>query len=415
MNAIGIIAEYNPFHNGHRYQIEKAKKLTGAEHVVIVMSGDFVQRGAPAFTDKYLRTEMALSCGADFVFELPATFSCASAEYFASAGISLLSSLGFVDGLCFGAECGELSLLKKIADVLADSPAELEQKIHAFVSEGMSYPKAREQALKLACPDLYGTSCQTTHTFSEIFSSPNNILAIEYLKALAKEHSTLEPLCIRRTDAGYHETGFPKDSSFASASALRALFPDRQESSLPASAADYLPEPVWKLLEKKPARYPVLEDDFSTLLYYRLLHLSEDDFSILDMNRALYHRIQTLLNQYESVSAFTELLKTKQFTYSRISRLLFHLLLDIRTPASSCVPYARLLGFRKEKSHLLRQVKKIPVITKPADGLKMLSADCDAEKLYERDLFAASLYRQVQMQKKKQVLPTEYQAGPVIL
>ena len=413
MKTIGIIAEYNPFHNGHKYQIEMIKKQTLAENIVIVMSGDFVQRGTPAFTDKYLRTQMALSCGADFVFELPVCFSCASAEYFAGAAISLLTSLGFVDGLCFGAECEDISILKKTAEILSTPSEEFEKKVHTLVSQGSSYPKAREQALRQSCPELF-------HDSSSFFSSPNNILAIEYLKALSLNDSPLEPVLVKRAGSGYHETELKEDTFFASASAIRSHFYSEKYADALASVSNYVPEPVRKILEENPHRCPVHADDFSALLYYRLLKLAGEDLDILDMSEDIYHRIQKTRKHYENISSFTEELKTKQYTYSRISRILFHLLLDIKSPLPARVPYARLLGFRREKSSLLRRIKKIPLITKPADGFKQLSADKTACALYEKDIFAANLYRQIQIQKQhgttRDNIPfpkTECQESPV--
>lgn len=407
MNTIGIIAEYNPFHNGHKYQIETIKKVTGAEHIVIVMSGNFVQRGAPAFTDKYLRTQMALSCGADFVFELPVSFSCASAEYFATAGVSLLSALGFVDGLCFGAECGNLSLLQSIAEKLADPSETMEKNLHTFVAAGLSYPKAREQALRLSYPEVLKNSSfsiseaqnepeQIHENIANLFSEPNNILAIEYLKALTALHSPLKPLLLKRTDSGYHKTALSDDTVFASSSAIRSLFYTTQKKEALQQTIKYLPEPVHTLFTQHPYRYPVCMDDFSDLLYYRLLNLTSEDLSVFDMNEELYHRIQNSFRNYDSFSGFIKTLKTKQYTYSRISRVLLHLLLDLTPPVSMQVPYARLLGFKKEKSHLLRRIKEIPVITKPADGLKKLSKNNDAYALYEKDISAANLYNRIQ-------------------
>ncbi|MDO4167555.1 MAG: nucleotidyltransferase family protein [Eubacteriales bacterium] len=154
MKTVGIIAEYNPFHRGHEYQIRQIRKQTGAEHVIIVMSGDFVQRGTPAWTDKFLRTEMALAGGADLVFELPVHFSTASAEGFAQGGVSLLDSLGFVDGICFGSECGNLEALSQIAHFLVAQDARIHTKIQNRLAEGYTYPAARAEILSDAFPDL---------------------------------------------------------------------------------------------------------------------------------------------------------------------------------------------------------------------------------------------------------------------
>lgn len=405
MNTIGIIAEYNPFHNGHKYQIQKAREQTAAKHVVIVMSGDFVQRGTPAWTDKYLRTQMALACGADLVFELPVYFSCASAETFATAGVSLFTSLGFVDGICFGAECKNLSTLYAVAECLSQPSEYLERQIKMLVSSGQSYPAAREQALKNCYPNLFFQE-------PDFLSSPNNILAIEYLKAIQKMSSPLIPHLIPRTDAGYHETIPNKHSPFLSATAIR-LLAEKNNPSFPASAAPYLPKEVISLLSEHPFRYGISEDDFSELLYYRLLTLSKKDEQILDMNPELYQRIQKYKNHMTSFSSFSEMIKTRQYTRSRIHRVLLHLLLNIEKSLPPSVPYARLLGFRKEKSFLLRKIQEIPMITKPADGKKQLSFSATAEHLYEKDLFAANLYTMIQNRTLKS-LPNEFVQKPII-
>lgn len=430
MKTVGIIAEYNPFHNGHQYQIEEIKKRTGAENIVAVMSGSFVQRGAPAWADKYLRTEMALSSGVDFVFELPVVFSCASAEHFAQAGVSLLSSIGFVDGICFGAECEDLETLMTMADILADPSDNLNRKIKEKTMEGLSYPSAREESLKAFYPALFSIH-------PGFLSSPNNILAVEYLKAIKRTNSSLMPILIQRNDTGYHDTILHPDSPFSSASAIRRLFETETKDQFFHKADPYLPKNVKNLLVSHPYHYPVTENDFSDLLYYRLQNLSEEDLAIEDMSEEIYHRIRRYLNQYETFSSFAEKVKTKQYTYSRISRVLFHLLLNIKGHREPPVPYARLLGFRKEKSPQLRNITKVPVITKPADGMDILSQNLMAQKLYQKDLSASNLYRQILRSKQtisriskknteiseaissfsieKPALENEFFQGPVIL
>ena len=393
MNTIGIITEYNPFHNGHRYQIETIKARTGAQNIIIVMSGDFVQRGTPAWTDKYLRTQMALSCGADMVFELPVSFATASAEAFARAGVSILTSLGFVDGICFGSECDNLPLLQEIADFLATPPASFEETIHTLTASGISYPAARAQALN----DHFKDSCQNYPTF---FSEPNNILALEYLKAIRQSDSHLTPFLIHRKDSGYHSETL--DTPLASATAIRKMSlsanvhirqllnaesmttshidtttPQISKEVFLRTIASVVPKEVLHILAENTTRYPITENDFSTLLYYRLTHLKESDTTILDMTEDILYRIQKLLPDFTTFSDFTAKLKTKQYTYSRISRVLLHSLLDIREFSADSitlpyVPYARLLGFRKEKSALLRHKTAIPVITKPADGTSQI-------------------------------------------
>lgn len=210
MKIIGIIAEYNPFHNGHAYQITTIRERTGADFVIVAMSGDFVQRGAPAILDKYARAQMALSCGADLVLELPALWATASAEHFAMAGVTLFEKMGLVDGICFGAETDNLPLLTAIADILADEPEAYRTLLASYLKTGAAFPKARASALAdfVAMHEMH-----LTDDLHEVLSSPNNILAIEYLKALRRRHSSMTPYLIRREGSGYHDTALAPTAS----------------------------------------------------------------------------------------------------------------------------------------------------------------------------------------------------------
>ena len=206
----GIIAEYNPFHNGHAYQIQKARELTGCDFVVVVMSGDFVQRGAPALFDKYTRTKMALLGGADLVLELPVWASSASAEFFAAGAVSVLEGIGCTDFLCFGAEDEKLSKMQKAVELLANENTEFQKQLRDVLKTGLSFPAARKQAL----------SGFLTEEESSILDKPNNILGIEYLKALKAKNSSIEPVIVKREGQGYH--GQELSHGFASASGIRS-------------------------------------------------------------------------------------------------------------------------------------------------------------------------------------------------
>lgn len=400
MKTVGIIAEYNPFHNGHRYQIEQARKLTNADYVIVVMSGSFVQRGTPAWTDKYLRAQMALDGGADMVFALPTAFATASAETFAFGGVSLLHQLGFVDALCFGSECGDIEKLWEAARFLASPDQTFEDAINHLVQTGLSYPAARAKAFSTA-----------TKQSPELLEKPNNILGIEYLKALLKLHSRITPVTLSRADHGYHET-MGKDK-FLSASGIRAQY--EQSGMLPVS---YLPSTTSALLSAEHDRFPLVLDDFSTMLYYRLATCSACELSsYADVSQALAMRIQNLLPQYTNASDFVDLLKTKQYTHSRISRALTHILLGIRPEhTKSATPYADLLGFRDSASTLLRSVEDFTVITKKADALFQFNKLKEASASYARahwniDLLADNLYQQCLLQKTGMKLPDRYHAS----
>lgn len=393
MKTVGLITEYNPFHNGHAYHIEKAKMLTGADRVIVVMSGDFVQRGAPAVMPKHLRAESALLSGASLIIELPVCFATGSAEYFAQGSISLLNQLGCIDSICFGSECGDLHLLKEIAQILADEPIEYQTALKQALKEGASFPAARQEAL-----NIYSDK------YSEILASPNNILGIEYLKALAKIHSKMEPFTIKRIGAGYHDMDI--DGQFSSATAIRSDIyqladVNSSSESLPLTHIQtQVPSSCHELMKKNyQTRYPVKADDFSLLLKAKLLSETAGSLShYLDMSPELANRILRLRNDYLSFEQFCDLLKTKELTRSRISRSFIHVLLGITndwlTAMKAPAPYARILGFRRDHADLLGILKRtsgIPLITSPA---RAVLADT-AYQMLELDIYASDLYESV--------------------
>ena len=393
MKTVGLITEYNPFHNGHAYHIEKAKMLTGADRVIVVMSGDFVQRGAPAVMPKHLRAESALLSGASLIIELPVCFATGSAEYFAQGSISLLNRLGCIDSICFGSECGDLHLLEEIAQILADEPIEYQTALKQALKEGASFPAARQEAL-----NIYSDK------YSEILASPNNILGIEYLKALAKIHSKMEPFTIKRIGAGYHDMDI--DGQFSSATAIRSDIyqladVNSSSESLPLTHIQtQVPSSCHELMKKNyQTRYPVKADDFSLLLKAKLLSETAGSLShYLDMSPELANRILRLRNDYLSFEQFCDLLKTKELTRSRISRSFIHVLLGITndwlTAMKAPAPYARILGFRRDHADLLgilKQTSDIPLITSPA---RAVLADT-AYQMLELDIYASDLYESV--------------------
>ena len=404
----GIIAEYNPFHNGHAYQIEQARLLTGCDFLVVVMSGDYVQRGAPAVFDKYTRTRMALACGADLVLELPVACSCASAEFFASGAVSLLDGLGCVDFLCFGSESGDLQSLMEPARILAKESPVFQEALRRGLSLGLSFPAARKEAFR---------ACASN---PDILDLPNNILGIEYLKALLQRESIIKPVTIKREGQGYHDTLL--DSGFASASGIRRFLKQEEAplSALPA-LKESLPDPVMEVLTDTLAHtLPVWEEDFSMLLRYELLRQSASDLTrYADISPDLGRRLKNCADKFSSFSEFVALVKTKDVTYTRITRALFHILLNLTgedTRNSVSMPYARILGFRKDHSRilgLLKENSRIPIIPKAADYKTYLTPDL--QPLFEKDLFAANLYETIAAAKQKRAFLHDLKRSPVIL
>ncbi|MDF2589855.1 MAG: hypothetical protein K0S41_3696 [Anaerocolumna sp.] len=412
MKVVGLITEYNPFHNGHKFHIDEAKRITGADYVIVVMSGNFVQRGAPALIDKYSRTKMALHCGADLVFELPVCYSVSSAEFFALGSVSLLDKLGIVDEICFGSECGDIKILTQIAKILIHEPSEYKLILNEQLKKGLTYPTARMETMKTLYPDID----------ESILSSPNNILGIEYIKALLHLGSSIKPVTITRKLAGYHDKDLTKITgpTISSATAIRKSL--RSSSEL-GSLKNHVPDSVYKILKNKYKKtFPINEEDFSLLLNYKLMQETENSLQkYVDITKDLANRIESMKTIGSTFSSFSLNIKSKQWTLTRINRVFMHILLNIYTDnfdlynQSNYTQYARILGFKKSSSSLLRLIANkegIPVITKLADAKNSLSP-IGLSMLVE-DIFAAHLYNQVVFNKYGTILKDEYSNGVVI-
>lgn len=435
MKTIGIIAEYNPFHNGHAYQISHVKKKLGADYVVVAMSGDFVQRGAPAILDKYTRSRMALSCGADLVLELPLCFATASAEDFAMAGVTLFDRLGITEGICFGAETTNLALLNDIAALLAEEPDAYRSALSSYIKEGLTFPAARTRALT-DCLCAVNNITTNINILTELLSSPNNILAIEYLKAIKRRHSALTPFLLPREGAGYHDTSLPGKApttltANASATAIRqALLKTPDASSLNA-LSPVLPPAAFSLLEEALSVYPpVTENDFSQILGYLLLSGAAQDkdfFSeFADCNTDISKRICALISSYRDFKSFTEEIKSRDITYTRAARILTHILLSVtkddvaQAKSLDYIPYLRMLGFRKDAAPLLSAIKKnadIPLISRLSDARPDAQKNILSQNAFhvlEKDIFAADLYTQIRSRGSVNTFRSEY-AMPIVI
>lgn len=403
MRVVGVIAEFDPFHNGHAYFLRRVRELASADFIIAVMSGDFTQRGNIAIAGKRLRAEAALLNGADIVIELPVQYSTASAELFAMGGVSLLHSLGVVDTLCFGAEEEDVSKLKAVAGLLYDESEDFKEILGAQLKEGASYPVARLNALK---ETLYGGSSEnigaeplenlSADELSDILCQPNNILAIEYLRALKRLDSTMDVLAVRRTSVDHDSTN--TYGIYSSAKNIRNTL--RITRSLDA-VSPYLPENTIPLLhEHFGIDLPIFDDDLSSLMKYRLL--MEDADSLMqyaDMNSDLARRIINKRPNFISFSQFTELIKTRNLTYTRISRALLHVLLSIkkedmrRYQQGGVSGYTRILGFKKDASVLIDAMKEkavIPIISRTAEYKKLLKDPFD--RMFADDLRASDIY-----------------------
>ncbi len=386
MTVTGIIAEYNPFHNGHAYQIKKAREMTKADYIVIVMSGDYVQRGTPAIIEKHLRAKMALNSGADLVLELPVRYATSSARDFARGAVAILQDLGVVDYLCFGSEHGHIDPFLEIANILNREPDCYKTVLRNELKKGSSYPAAHQKALLTAFRTL--DSERSTDLSTEFLSAPNNILGVEYVRALKQLGSSIVPCTVSRTSNNYHsiETG----SAYASATAVRRLLLSGKSEKL----KDLVPGDVLSDLTNCMVNHMfVTEDDYSLLLKYILMQCTANQLtSYLDFSESLANRTLDSLQHFQSFSQFAGFLKTRNITRTRINRSLLHAVLGIQQ-TKTVPPFLRMLGFRRDAAPLLRDIKKAS--RRPLAG-KL--ADAPLQN-YQEDLFASNLYHSVAAMK----------------
>ena len=405
MKTAGLITEYNPFTRGHALHLEEARRITGADFCIAAMSGDFVQRGEPALFSKHLRTEMALRSGVDAVFELPVDTASGSAEFFAAGAVFLLTALG-TDYLVFGSEAGEIAPFLELSELLLEEPPLYREALKCGLQKGLSFPAARIQALT-----LLGKK-ELSFDPAVFLSTPNNILGVEYCKALRRIKSPLLPVTIKRTGAGYHDPCLDS-SRLSSASALRKLLLSRRYQEALPSQVPSCTLPVYEKAMKDGG--PLTSKDFSLLLFARLLENDTEDLTrILDLSPELAARIRRLQNQFLDWPSFVSLLKTRELTQTRIQRALLHLLLNIETWKEPS--FARLLGFQKSSAPLLSHLKKkstLPILTKLADASSVLSDD--AAKELALTTHASQLYQAVFSQVYKKPFLHEYQKQVVIL
>ena len=399
MKTVGLITEYNPFHNGHLYHIERARELTGADRVVIVMSGDYVQRGTPALLSKHSRAHMALLNGASAICELPVCYASGSAEFFAQGAISILEGLGCIDTLCFGSECGELSVLQHIAQLLLSESDTYSHMLQDALKKGHSFPAARHQALEKLTGDA---------SVSQILSEPNNILGIEYLKALLQLDSPIIPVCVTRVSNDHHSKELTP--SISSATSIREILEQNQISPLFSRVPEALHD-IYQMHYQKD--FPICLDDFSLLLH-AAIYSCEDLTQISGISSDFKDRIFKMLKSDLSFEELINACKTKNLTWSKISRNLLHIMLDItkekveKARTYDMSPYFQILGFKRSASFLIGNIKRkssIPMVRHLRVMNDPLSKD--QEELLSAEQRANQLYRTVIGQKFHTIIKDE--------
>lgn len=431
MKVVGVITEYNPFHNGHKYHIEEAKRITGADYVIAVMSGDFVQRGAPAIISKHDRCMMALNNGADLVFELPACYATGSAQYFALGAVSLLNQLQIVDYLCFGSECGDITCLEDIA-LLYNNPSESFQTLlYSYIRDGMTYPAARAKATEYT---LNTDKNIIGRNLLDIISEPNNILGIEYIRALLQLKSSIKPFAVKRQNAHYHDKQLNNSDSpsqkndlfdgISSATAIRGIIENANGPSELSLVNGSVPKNVYDYFtDNHYITYPITIEDFSAIIKYKLMSESSHELAeYMDLSSDLADRIKNINITNYSISELSQMIKTKNITLTRVNRALIHLLLNIKKNFflkhidDEIIYYARLLGMKREASHLIRKIKDysgLPVITKVSRAKDQL--DSLGMQMLNQDIFASHLYNQIIFDRYKTKLANEYKHGICII
>ncbi|MFZ5352612.1 MAG: nucleotidyltransferase [Bacillota bacterium] len=368
MKVIGIVTEYNPFHNGHKYQIQAARDACNAEAVICVMSGSFVQRGEPAMFDKWSRAKMAVLSGADLVIELPFVYSCQPADIFAFGALKLLNATGIVDYVCFGSELGSTEPLAKLAQLLLDEPAALKQHLRNNLSLGYTYPKAMNLALSQY------SAAEGHSDLSHVLDKPNNVLGIEYIKAIKRLGSSIKPVTVQRIANDYNDKEIK--SAIASATSIRSEInqngvSDKVKMSVPKESLEIIQELY------KAGKYPVTMDAFSDLLLYKIRNIEISHMKeFLNTVEGIEYRLKKYALSSANVDELITNIKTKRYTRTFIQRLLCHMLLDLKEStisklkAADCPVYIRVLAFNNRGTQLLKRMKEneeLPIITKVAN------------------------------------------------
>ena len=386
MNISGIIVEYNPLHNGHLYHINKTKELTNCDALICVMSGNFAQRGIPSTIDKWTKTKMALDNGVDLVIELPSVYSVSSAEFFSYGAVSLLNSLGVVSNICFGSEHGDINDIYNISNILYQEPIEFKLLLKNYLSQGVGYPIARANALY---DYLINSSMDMSNLLlGNFLNSSNNILGIEYCKSLIKLNSTIKPYTLKREGGSYSSDVL--HNKFSSATAIRKFI--KENGSL-AELENHVPSSVLsEILNLYSRNYEFTFEDSMYPFIRHKCHTSKNSLVHLpDVSEGLDNRIISSLSNNSSYASAVEDIKSRRYTYTRISRILCQYFIgfdkfDTKKLRAMPCPYARVLGFNSKGKSILKSIKSnsnIPLYTKtPKELSEILELDIQSTKAY---------------------------------
>ena len=387
MKLLSIIAEYNPFHNGHEYHLITSLRESQATHCMAIMSGSFLQRGEPALVDKWTRSRIAIKNGIDLIVELPFIYSCQSAEVFAYGAISTLDALNIVDVISFGSETPHLDKIAQIASLLTHEPQKYKSLLKDYLDKGISYAKARQYAVEKYLEDPSG-----------LLAHPNNILAIEYMKWLYSLNSKISPITVERAHAGYHQLN--EINNFAGATYIRNQI---QQSDKVSPIKSLLPKATFEELsqyEQRGNKYQFL-DEYYTLLVGELLKTSKESLrKIFDVNEGLENRILKASVNSANMDELLQQITSKRYAQTRIKRILMNFLMDHTENMvykffknSEYRPYLRVLAFNRKGKEILKEIKtksEIPIITNLSKDLSSL--DSIQKYALNKDIISTNYY-----------------------
>ena len=386
--VLGIVAEYNPFHNGHLHHLQTSKQETKSKYSIAVIGGNFSQRGSCSLVDKWSKAKMAIMSGVDLVIELPTIYSVSSAENFAEGSVKILNSLKIVDNISFGAECSDISILEDIANVLYREPSEYKNLLSHELGKGLSYPKARENALMIYLKNI--------KKYNNVLSSPNNILGIEYIKALKKLNSSIKPHVVERYSNDYNSTSYT--GNIASSTAIRNIIKSGTFKVLPK----VMPESSYSVLIDNIKVGHIVSDisSFEKEIIYNLRKMSTSEIANLpDVGEGLEHSIKKCANSCNSIIEFLNLIKSKRYTNTRLQRILIYALLGITKKdmqiSKKVTPYVRVLGFNDSGKYLLSEIAKANPKLHIVTSVKKFEDECrnnNLKSMLAKDIYATNVF-----------------------
>ena len=386
--VLGIIGEYNPFHNGHLYHLEQSKQLTGSTYTVAIMSGNFTQRGSTSLIDKWSKTEAVIQSGIDLVIELPVLYATSSAENFADGAIKLLNSLKVVDYVSFGAETSDIEILNRFADILYREPKQYKTILSHELNKGLSFPKARENALLMYLNDI--------RKYANVLSSPNNILGIEYLKALKRQKSNIKPVSITRYEAGYNDITY--SGNIASSTSIRNIIKnggfDILRRLLPASS--------YRILIENMKQGHIVPDlsAFEKQIIYNLRKMDISEIAELpDVSEGLEFSIKKAANSCNTLTEFLNIIKSKRYTMTRIQRILLYSLLGITKKdmamSKKVTSYIRVLCLNNRGKFLISEIAKANPKLEIVTSVKRFmdgNSNKNLKLMLDKDIWATNVY-----------------------